>query len=152
MGSLYDIGNMRYKHFTFYTRGDGTDYTPKSESFPGVTEYPPEYVTDNEKLEYYNIKKAEHDTAYNSLINELSSFLDSVWPLDAIFGYNAEDDTAYITYIKQPTDGTINIENIYVFRRTTTDPGIPPRWMLALQPIKSVNPGDYSDISNLENI
>ena len=69
---------MRYKHFTFYIRGDGSDYAPQSESFLGVTEYPPEYVTDAEKLEYYNIKKAEHDTAYTSLINELSSFLDSV--------------------------------------------------------------------------
>jgi len=149
MGTLYDIGNMRYKHFTFYTRGDSDEYTPLDRDFPGVDIYPPELETDEQKQAYYSQKESEHNTAFDALIDELTKFLDSVWPLDAIFGYNAEDDTAYITYIKQPTDGSINIENIYTFRRSTTDVGVPPRWMLALRPIKSVNPGDYSNSSDI---
>ena len=152
MGSLYDIVNMRYKHFTFYTRGDGSEYTPLDRDFAGVTEYPPELETDEQRQEYFNTKKLEHDTAFDLLIDELTNFLDSVWPLDAIFGYNAEDDTAYVTYIKQSGNGSINIENIYTFRRSTTDVGVPPRWMLALRPIKSVNPGDFSGGTELENI
>ena len=85
MGSLYDIGNMRYKHFTFYTRGDGSEYTPLDQEFPGVETYPPELETDEQKQEYFNTQKTKHDTAFDLLIDELTKFLDSVWPLDAVW-------------------------------------------------------------------
>ena len=143
MGSLYDIGNMRYKHFTFYSRGEASDYTPLDAEFPGVTEFPNNIITDEQKAEYTTQQANQHQVAYDKLIDELKDFLESVWPLDAIFGYNAEDDTAYVTYIKQSSDGTIVIENIYTFRRSTPKLGGNAQWMLALAPIKSVNPEDY---------
>lgn len=143
MGSLYDIGNMRYKHFTFYSRGEASDYTPLDAEFPGVTQFPEGVVTDAEKAAYITQQEGLHQTAYDKLIDELTNFLESVWPLDAIFGYNAEDDTAYVTYIKQSSGGDIEIENIYTFRRSTPKFGGNAKWMLALAPIKSVNPEDY---------
>lgn len=147
MGSLYDIGNMRYKHFTFYSRGDVSEYTPLDEAYPGVTEFPAEIITDQQKAEYTTQQETLHATAYDKLIDELKSFLESVWPLDAIFGYNAEDDTAYVTYIKQKSDGEIIIENIYTFRRSSPKLGGNARWMIALSPTKSVNPEDFINTS-----
>ena len=75
MGSLYDIGNMRYKHFTFYTRGDGSEYTQLDRDFAGVTEYQNELETDEQRQEYFNTKKLENDTAFDLLIDELTNFL-----------------------------------------------------------------------------
>ena len=134
---------MRYKHFTFYSRGDANEYTPKDQDFPGVTEFPADVITDQQRAEYTLQQEALHIVAYNKLIAELEKFLEAVWPLDAIFGYNAEDDTAYVTYIKQSSTGDIVIENIYTFRRSTTQQGGLPQWMNALAPMKSVNPEDY---------
>lgn len=139
MGSLYDIGNMRYKHFTFYSRGEAGEYTPPSA----------EYVPDpNKTAEENTTLAAAHEVAFKNLIAQLESFLSKVWPRDAIYGYNAEDDTAYITYIKQGADGVVLIENIYTFRRSTVAVGdgtgaTTQRWMLAINPTKSVNPQDF---------
>ena len=134
---------MRYKHFTFYSRDSDLEYTPPGQDFPGVSQFPADVVTDQQKAEYTTQQEALHNVAYSKLISELERFLEAVWPLDAIFGYNAEDDTAYVTYIKQSSTGDIAIENIYTFRRSTTEQGGDPQWMIALAPMKSVNPEDY---------
>jgi len=148
MGSLYDIGNMRYKHFTFYSRGDASEYTPLDK----------EYVSNPALSEADNAAaKAEHDVKFANLIGQLQSFLHKVWPRDAIFGYNAEDDTAFITYIKQDSTGVILVENIYIFRRSTVKVvggytgETEQQWMLTSSPTKSVNPADHINPTQQEN-
>lgn len=136
MGSLYDIGNMRYKHFTFYSRGSANEYTPLG----------PDYVSDPTKTPEENaILASAHPAEYKKLIESLKDFLDNVWPLDAVFGHNAEDDTAFVTYIKQGSDGVVAIENIYTFRRSTAKDALGTAraiWTLTLNPTKTLRPTD----------
>ena len=100
MGSLYDIGNFRYKHFTFYqcaetitvTDSNGKVDTSTSTCSPSV----PEEILDS----------------------QLTGFLDKVWPHKGLFiGDSSEGDYSFVTYLNQSTAGEINIQKIYTYKR-----------------------------------
>ena len=100
MGSLYDIGNFRYKHFTFYqcaetisvTDSNGKTDTSTSTCSPNATE---------EIIE-----------------NQLKSFLDKVWPHKGLFiGDSSEGDYSFVTYLNQSATGEINVQKIYTYKR-----------------------------------
>lgn len=124
MGSLYDIGNFRYKHFTFYScHADG-----------GNCEVSP------------NIKLDENGNEVDEIIN----FLDRVWPHKGIFiGDSSEGDYSFVTYVTQKPD-ELEVKNIYIYKRvraidltnsTQSETKYVLRWERVLDPVKSLKPG-----------
>lgn len=129
MGSLYDIGNFRYKHFTFYgctTDGEGCHIHTGDET----------YDSEGNLVEENLAKKIHHDV-------QIKNYLNAVWPWQGIYGFGSEGDHAYVTYISQNVeDGKLNtkVENIYVYRRLFEDNNTEPIWQLSLQkPLKTLN-------------
>lgn len=129
MGSLYDIGNFRYRHFTFYScDSDGSEEGTCSEA-PAIT------LTDPDKLRN----------------DELINFLDRVWPHKGLFiGDSSEGDYGFVTYVTQsPTN--INVKNIYVYKRvrslteTASTMGGTPEfklvWERLMEPVQTLKPG-----------
>ena len=129
MGSLYDIGNFRYKHFNFYACDSDTCSRNTGEIV---------YDDDGNIIEEESLaKKIHHDI-------QIKNFLNAVWPYEGIYGFGAEGDHAYVTYISQyiNNEGKLNtkIENIYVYRRLLEEQTTTPIWQLALErPLKTLN-------------
>ena len=128
MGSLYDMGNFRYKHFTFYSCPSQTSTSGSDNHQHSVTGCsPPDTPTEDDDKQIIN-------------------FLDRVWPYDAlIMGQSAENDRAFVTYVKQEADFSLNVENIYVFIRKRPSSEAPPLWIRELTPVTSLNPTDYEE-------
>jgi|TARA_E500000331_G_scaffold164405_1_gene159315 hypothetical protein len=126
MGSLYDIGNFRYKHFTFYSckQSDGGDVCESS---------PPMSIDEN-----------------GNDVDELINFLDRTWPHKGIFiGDSSEGDYAFVTYVSQTTD-KLNVDQIYVYKRVraidvaTSTPSETKYllvWERVIDPVTSLKPG-----------
>ena len=125
MGSLYDIGNFRYKHFTFYqcaetitvTDDDGNEDTTTSTCSPSATK---------------------------SIIDEqLRGFLDKVWPHKGLFiGDSSEGDFSFVTYVNQATTGMINVQKIYVYKRVRSPVADELLvWEQAIEPQATLKPG-----------
>jgi len=124
VGSLYDIGNFRYKHFTFYSCGDDGCSGP-----PGIT------IDDQGR---------END--------EIVNYLDKVWPHRGLFiGDSSEGDYCFVTYVHQTTD-KVDVKNIYIYKRImtadsetsgATDGSTNFRlvWERVLDPVPSLKPG-----------
>lgn len=117
MGSLYDIGNFRYKHFTFYS----------CNSENSCNESPPVTYDDN------GIKK-----------DEIVEFLDRVWPYKGLFiGDSSEGDYSFVTYVTQ-TGTSIEVKNIYIYKRVriadenTNNTLV---WKRVIDPVSSLKPG-----------
>ena len=119
MGSLYDIGNFRYKHFTFHSCNEDGG-SAGCDSAPPVT-YP---------------NNVEND--------EIVNFLDRVWPHRGLFiGDSSEGDYCFVTYVKQTTE-KIEVKNIYIYKRIKQSIGgaVSLRWERVLdEPIQSLKPG-----------
>nr|BAR39934.1 hypothetical protein [uncultured Mediterranean phage uvMED] len=126
MGSLYDIGNFRYKHFTFYSCNEDAE-SSSCDDAPPVT-FP---------------NNVEND--------EIVNFLDRVWPHRGLFiGDSSEGDYCFVTYVKQTTD-KIEVKNIYIYKRikqsigggsTQLNADLTLKWERVLdEPITSLKPG-----------
>ena len=125
MGSLYDIGNFRYKHFTFFSckqsSGDVCDGSP------------PMSIDEN-----------------GNDVDEIIEFLDRTWPHKGIFiGDSSEGDYAFVTYVSQ-TSTKIDVDQIYVYKRvrsidiatsTPSETKFVLIWERVIDPIKSLKPG-----------
>lgn len=123
MGSLYDIGNFRYRHFTFNACAD-SDGNSNCESAP-INE---------------------------SGIDEIIDFLDRVWPHKGIFiGDSSEGDYSFVTYVVQ-TEDKLDVKNIYVYKRVREIDITSPTdqqvfnlvWKRVLDPVSSLKPGIIS--------
>lgn len=123
MGSLYDIGNFRYKHFTFFScKGLGDCDTA-----------PPNSINDN---------GIETD--------EIVEFLDRVWPHQGIFiGDSSEGDYSFVTYVNQSAT-QLEVKKIYIYKRvraidvTNSSNGETKyilRWQRVIDPVTSLKPG-----------
>ena len=123
MGSLYDIGNFRYKHFTFFScKSDGDN----CDASPPIT----------------------LDTNGNE-VDEIINFLDRVWPHKGIFiGDSSEGDYSFVTYVTQSAQN-IEVKQIYVYKRvrainvaesSSTETKYILRWERVLDPVKSLKP------------
>ena len=131
MGSLYDIGNFRYKHFTFFSCKTSEDDT-KCDSAP------PNSVDKN-----------------GDTIDEIIEFLDRVWPHKGIFiGDSSEGDYSFVTYVHQNTK-KIEVKQIYVYKRvrainvsesTASATKYILRWERVMDPVKSLKPGITQNI------
>jgi len=112
MGSLYDIGNFRYKHFTFYSPCEG-----QVDCFP------------------FENQSALIDT-------EIKNFLNKVWPYRGVLiGDSSEGDYAFVTYIHKEVDSQQNptqiVDNIYTYTRIQLGSG-EPQWVQATTPKKTL--------------
>jgi hypothetical protein len=131
MGSLYDIGNFRYKHFTFYSckQTDGGDICDAS---------PPIKIDEN-----------------GNEVDELIDFLDRVWPHKGIFiGDSSEGDYSFVTYVSQTTEN-IEVDQIYVYKRVraidvASSTGVETKYILVwervMDPVRSLKPGITQNI------
>ena len=124
MGSLYDIGNFRYRHFTFNSCANESNTVDCTKS--------PSNTGD------------EHD--------EIINFLDRVWPHKGIFiGDSSEGDYSFVTYVVQ-TEDKIDVKNIYIYKRVrqvdTSNPADQQVynlvWKQVLEPVSSLKPGIIS--------
>lgn len=112
MGSLYDIGNFRYKHFTFYSPCEaGRDCFP------------------------YEGQSALIDT-------EIKNFLNKVWPYRGVLiGDSSEGDYAFVTYVHNELNNqqtpTQIVDNIYTYTRIQLGTG-EPQWVQATTPKKTL--------------
>lgn len=130
MGSLYDIGNFRYKHFTFFSC--------ESENNKGCDASPPNTIDDG-----------------GNEVDEIIEFLDRVWPHKGIFiGDSSEGDYCFVTYVTQ-NDKKIEVKQIYVYKRvrainvsesTASATKYILRWERVLDPVKSLKPGITQNI------
>jgi hypothetical protein len=127
MGSLYDIGNFRYRHFTFYS-------CIKSDDTSDVcSESPPNTLDKN---------GVEND--------EIINFLDKTWPHKGIFiGDSSEGDYSFVTYVTQ-NEQKIDVRNIYIYKRVRSIDvanSLPSEtkyiltWERVLDPVPSLKPG-----------
>ena len=131
MGSLYDIGNFRYKHFTFYSckQTDGGDTCDSS---------PPIKIDEN-----------------GNEVDELIDFLDRVWPHKGLFiGDSSEGDYSFVTYVSQTTEN-IEVDQIYVYKRVraidvANSTGVETKYILVwervMDPVRSLKPGITQNI------
>lgn len=115
MGSLYDIGNFRYKHFTFYSTC-GVD----SGAVDGI--------------ECQTFDKPDQ---------EIKKFLNSVWPYKGLLiGDSSEGDYAFVTYVRQiVASGKVekNIDNIHIYTRMSLGGGGEPEWVKAVDPVSTLD-------------
>jgi hypothetical protein len=126
VGSLYDIGNFRYRHFTFYScAGESEEST--------CTDAPANTIDSNGN---------END--------EIINFLDRTWPHKGLFiGDSSEGDYSFVTYVNQTTD-KINVQNIYIYKRvrsidvansSVVETKYNLVWEQVLEPVDSLKPG-----------
>jgi hypothetical protein len=130
MGSLYDIGNFRYKHFTFFSC--------KTDNSDGCDGSPPNSIDDN-----------------GNDIDEIIGFLDRVWPHKGIFiGDSSEGDYCFVTYVTQNSE-KIEVKQIYVYKRvravnvsesTASATKYILQWERVIDPVRSLKPGITQNI------
>ena len=113
MGSLYDIGNFRYKHFTFYS------------------------TCDAQEADYVDCKD------FTEPDKEIKKFLNSVWPYKGLLiGDSSEGDYAFVTYVRQiVVSGKVekNIDNIHIYTRMSLGGGGEPEWVKAVDPVSTLD-------------
>ena len=119
MGSLYDIGNFRYKHFTFYSTCEA------------------------------NAQQGEDCVEYGPDIDsQIKNFLNSVWPYKGLLiGDSSEGDYAFVTYVKQTVDnGDVkkDIDNIHIYTRISLGGGSEPQWVKAVNPVPTLDANQLS--------
>lgn len=123
MGTLYDIGNFRYRHFTFNSCADENG-SSNCESSP---------INDDGT-------------------DEIIKFLDRVWPHKGIFiGDSSEGDYSFVTYVVQK-EKELEVKNIYVYKRVREVDITSPTdqqvynlvWKQVLDPVTSLKPGVIS--------
>lgn len=130
MGSLYDIGNFRYKHFTFFSCDkEGSDDCIGS---------PPNRIDEN-----------------GVEIDAIVEFLDRVWPYKGLFiGDSSEGDYSFVTYVSQNSQ-KIEVQEIYIYKRvrainvaesTASSTKYILRWERVIDPVKSLKPGITQNI------
>jgi len=120
MGSLYDIGNFRYKHFTFY-------------STCGVD-------TDRECHEY-----DDTETEIKKFLNSVWPFKGLLIG-DSSEGDYAF--VTYVNQIQEGNEIVKSISKIHIYTRLSTGGGAEPSWVKAVDPVSTLDANALPTISN----
>lgn len=128
MGSLYDIGNFRYKHFTFFHSAETIEVTnPDDPNGPKLTD----------------TLTASPNATESQIDESLKNFLNRVWPHKGLFiGDSSEGDYSFVTYLNQTDTGATNVQRIYIYKRVR-DPIADQLliWEQAIAPQQTLKPG-----------
>jgi|SaaInlV_125m_DNA_1040241.scaffolds.fasta_scaffold106801_1 hypothetical protein len=112
MGSLYDIGNFRYKHFTFYSTC-GTNDTEECQEFNNIN---------SEIVGFLNAVWPLHGLLIGDSSEGDYAFVTYV---------QQENDTSL--------DVVKNITNIHIYTRMSLGGGREPEWVKAVDPVKTLD-------------